>query len=185
VAEPSGVTRVLLAIARDLRDDHALAEQICRACVAGLDIDGAAISLHTASTLRETLFATDATADLLEDLQFSLGEGACIEASRTGRPVLVPDMADTADTSRWPIYAGAVLAQANVRAIFALPLQWGTINLGVLTDLTGVFAALGKDITNANTMFWKDNKVCDTYDVKLNVQDTGYVPQTGARGFAS
>ena len=68
----------------------------------GLDIDGAAISLHTASTLRETLFATDASADLLEELQFSLGEGACIEAARTGRPVLVPDMTDTADTSRWP-----------------------------------------------------------------------------------
>ena len=38
-----------------------------------------------------------------------------------------------------------------------------TIRLGVLTDLTGVFSALGKDITNANTLFWKDNKVCDTY----------------------
>jgi ABC-type branched-subunit amino acid transport system substrate-binding protein len=56
-----------------------------------------------------------------------------------------------------------------------------TISLGVLTDLTGVFAALGKDITNANTMFWKDNKVCDTYDVELNVNDTGYVPQQGVQ----
>jgi ABC-type branched-subunit amino acid transport system substrate-binding protein len=56
-----------------------------------------------------------------------------------------------------------------------------TINLGVLTDLTGVFAALGKDITNANTMYWKDNKVCDKYDVKLNINDTGYVPQTGVQ----
>jgi ABC-type branched-subunit amino acid transport system substrate-binding protein len=56
-----------------------------------------------------------------------------------------------------------------------------TISLGVLTDLTGVFAALGKDITNANTLFWKDNKVCDTYDVELNVNDTGYVPQQGVQ----
>ncbi|MBB3675743.1 ABC transporter substrate-binding protein [Modestobacter versicolor] len=56
-----------------------------------------------------------------------------------------------------------------------------TISLGVLTDLTGVFAALGKDITNANTMFWADNQVCDTYDVELNVQDTGYVPQQGVQ----
>jgi ABC-type branched-subunit amino acid transport system substrate-binding protein len=56
-----------------------------------------------------------------------------------------------------------------------------TISLGVLTDLTGVFAALGKDITNANTLYWKDNKVCDTYDVTLNVNDTGYVPQTGVQ----
>ena len=56
-----------------------------------------------------------------------------------------------------------------------------TIKLGVLTDLTGVFAALGKDLTNSNTLFWKDNKVCDTYNVELDVQDTGYVPQTGVQ----
>ena len=81
--------------------------------------------------MRETLFATDATADLLEELQFSLGEGACIEAARTGRPVLVPDMNDTADTGRWPVYAATVV-EAGIGAVFALPLQWGTINLGVL-----------------------------------------------------
>ena len=131
MAERRGCRWASLGIARDLRDDRALAEQICRACVVGLDIDGAAISLHTASTLRETLFATDATADLLEGLQFSLGEGACIEASCTGRPVLVPDMTDTPDTSRWPIYADAVL-EAGVGAVFVLPLQWGTSPLGVL-----------------------------------------------------
>ena len=87
MAELGEVTRALLAIARDLRGDRALAERICRACVAGLDIDGAAISLHTASTRRETLFATDATDatdELLEDLQFSLGEGVCIEAAGPG-----------------------------------------------------------------------------------------------------
>jgi ABC-type branched-subunit amino acid transport system substrate-binding protein len=56
-----------------------------------------------------------------------------------------------------------------------------TITLGVLTDLTGVFAALGKDLTNANTLYWDDNQVCDTYDVELDVQDTGYVPQTGVQ----
>ncbi|SDF17319.1 ABC-type branched-chain amino acid transport system, substrate-binding protein [Blastococcus aurantiacus] len=56
-----------------------------------------------------------------------------------------------------------------------------TIRLGVLTDLTGVFAALGKDITQANELFWEDNQVCDTYDVELDVQDTGYVPQQGVQ----
>ena len=56
-----------------------------------------------------------------------------------------------------------------------------TIRLGVLTDLTGVFAALGQDITNANELFWEENQVCDTYDVELDIQDTGYVPQTGVQ----
>jgi transcriptional regulator with GAF, ATPase, and Fis domain len=130
--ELGAVTRALLAIARDLRDDRALAEQICLACVAGLDVDGAAISVLTASTMRETLWASDATAELLEDLQFSLGEGACIEAALTARPVFVPDLGDTARTNRWPIYAAAVVEQAGVGAVFALPLQWGAITVGVL-----------------------------------------------------
>src|SRR5215212_737235 len=56
-----------------------------------------------------------------------------------------------------------------------------TIKLGVLTDLTGVFAALGKDLTNSNQLFWDENQVCDTYDVELDVQDTGYVPQQGVQ----
>ncbi|MCV2489886.1 ABC transporter substrate-binding protein [Geodermatophilus sp. YIM 151500] len=60
-----------------------------------------------------------------------------------------------------------------------------TITLGVLTDLTGVFAALGNDITNANTLFWQNNQVCDTYDVELNIQDTGYVPQQGVQLYSS
>jgi hypothetical protein len=130
--EIGAATRALLAIARDLRDDRALADEICQACVAGLDVDGAAISLLTASRLRETLWASDATAELLEDLQFSLGEGPCIEAAETGRPVHVPDVSDTAQTSRWPIYAAAVVEQAGIGAVFTLPLQWGAINVGVL-----------------------------------------------------
>ncbi len=124
--------RALLAIARDVGGDRALAEQICQACVLGLDVDGAAISLLTASTSRETLCATDATAELLEDLQFGLGEGACMEAALTGRPVLVPDLHHSTETSRWPIFAAAVMEQSEVGALFAVPLQWGTINLGVL-----------------------------------------------------
>ena len=51
--ELGAVTRALLAIARDTKDDRALASEICRACVEGLDIDGAAISLLTADPSRD------------------------------------------------------------------------------------------------------------------------------------
>lgn len=132
MAEPGTVTEALLAISRHVRDDRMLAEQICQACLRGLDIDGAAISLFTASALRQTLYASDGTADLLEELQFSLGEGPCMEAAATGRPVLIPDIDDIAATGRWPIYTDAVVEKAGAGAIFALPLQWGTTNLGVL-----------------------------------------------------
>ncbi len=113
-------------------DDRLLAERICQAFIGALDVDGAAISMHTAGNLRETLYASDVTADLLEELQFTLGEGACMDAARTGRPVLVPDMSDVVQSRRWPVYAEAVVERAGIGAIFALPLQWATINLGVL-----------------------------------------------------
>jgi hypothetical protein len=136
MAEPTrgrGVaTRALLAIARDVADEGALAGLICRACVAGLAVDGAALSLLTVSVARQTLHATDATAELMEELQFTLNEGACIEAATTGIPVFVDDLDHDAHATRWPVFAAAVLEQTNVRAVFALPLRWGTTNLGVL-----------------------------------------------------
>lgn len=64
-----------------------------------------------------------------------------------------------------------------------------TITLGALTDLTGVFAALGKDITNAQALYWeKQNagaKVCGKYTVKLEVKDHGYVTQQGVSLYSS
>jgi hypothetical protein len=132
VAELGVVARALLGIAGDVGDERALAERVCRAYVMGLDVDGAAISLLTASTSSQTLCATDATAELLEELQFSLGEGACVEAAVTGRPVLVADMHHSTEVSRWPTFAAAVVEQSDVGALFAVPFQWGAINLGVL-----------------------------------------------------
>ena len=132
VAELGTVTRALLSIVRDGTDERGLAGLICQACVDGLDVDGAVISLLTASVSRETLWATDATAELLEDLQFTLNEGACMEAAISGNPVLVPDLYHSTETVRWPMFAAAVAEQTLVGALFALPLQWGAVNLGVL-----------------------------------------------------
>ena len=132
MADLGVVTKALLAIARDTVDEGGLAMRICRACVDGLDVDGAAISLLTAGAARQTLAATDATAELLEDLQFTFNEGACMEAARTGNPVLVGDLRHSGEVERWPMFAAAVMERSAVRAVFALPLQWGAVNLGVL-----------------------------------------------------
>jgi hypothetical protein len=127
------VTRSLLAIARDVvADDRGLAAQIGQSCVDGLDVDGGSISLLTATESRQTLWASDEIAELLEDLQFSLGEGACVEAATAGRPVLVEDLHHSAEAARWPMFAAAVVERTQVRALFALPLQWGSIKLGVM-----------------------------------------------------
>ena len=126
------MTRALLELASDDGNDRDLAGRICQACLDGLDVDGAAISLLTASVSRETLWATDPTAELLEDLQFTLNEGACMEAATTGNPVRVPNLHHGPESARWPIFAAAVAEQTHVAALFAFPLQWGAVNLGVL-----------------------------------------------------
>jgi AmiR/NasT family two-component response regulator len=70
-----------------------------------LDIDGAAIPLPTASVSRETLWATDATASLLEDLQFAAARWAVFVASvRRERAIhrgqVLTEQPQTALTSR-------------------------------------------------------------------------------------
>jgi hypothetical protein len=114
MTELGTVTLALLA-----GGDDGVDERICRACVAGLDVDGAVISVLTATVSRETLWATDPTAELLEELQFTLNEGACMEAAATGTPVLVADLYRSTNAQRWPIFAAAVVEQTDVRALFA------------------------------------------------------------------
>jgi ABC-type branched-subunit amino acid transport system substrate-binding protein len=56
-----------------------------------------------------------------------------------------------------------------------------TITLGVMTDLSGTFAALGEVVTQADKLYWdqvnKTGGVCKR-KVKLVVKDHGYDPQT-------
>lgn len=62
------------------------------------------------------------------------------------------------------------------------------IDLGILTDLTGVFAALGKTVTQGATLYWQDqNKkggVCGR-TVKLITKDHGYNVQNAVALYAS
>ena len=133
VGERGPVSAAVLGIDRDHRGgERILAEQVCRACVQGLDVDGASMSLLTAQVARETLWASDPTAQLLEELQFSLGEGPCMQAASTGRAVLIPDLHHSSEVARWPMFAAAVAERTTVGALFVVPLQWGVINLGVL-----------------------------------------------------
>ena len=63
------------------------------------------------------------------------------------------------------------------------------ITLGQLTDLTGVFASLGKDVTNAQALFWEQQNakggVCGKYKVKLLARDHGYVVQNAVSLFSA
>ncbi len=111
-------------------------------CAAGVPVTGAGIIVMTDSGPGAMLASTDGPARTMEDLQFTLGEGPCVDASRTGRPVLQPALASTAP-GRWPGFAAGAL-EAGVRAVFAFPLQIGGIRVGVLDLYRDVEGALDR-----------------------------------------
>jgi GAF domain len=88
------------------------------------------MSLATDAGPAGTVAAPDGPAAAMEELQFTVGEGPCVDSSRTGRPVLAPDLAHTG-SGRWPGFSAGAL-DAGIRAVFALPLQVGAGRVGVL-----------------------------------------------------
>jgi len=91
------------------------------------------MSLVSAAGMREPLYGSDGTAEEMERLQFTLGEGPCVDASSSGSPVLVPDLADRGSGvwTRWPVFLGEA-SRADVRAVFAFPVRVGAISLGAI-----------------------------------------------------
>jgi hypothetical protein len=105
-------------------------KRVCVAATGALSASGAGVSVMTADGTRGISAASDPTSERVEDLQFVLGEGPCIDAFTTRRPVLIADLADGAAT-RWPVYTPAA-HDDGLRAVFAFPLQIGAARLGVL-----------------------------------------------------
>jgi GAF domain len=136
------VTRILAAVEAECPDGRGRPEALIALCARSLPVTGAGMALMTADGPAGTVAVTDGSADELEELQFSLGEGPCVDASRTGRPVLQPDVARTGP-ARWPAFVEGALA-AGLRAVFAFPLRVGAIRVGVLDlyrDTVGVLTA--------------------------------------------
>jgi len=118
------------------------ARGLCAVCVEVLPITGAGLSLITESGHVGTVAASSPVTALVDELQFTLGEGPCVEAFQLGGPVLEPDL-DAATAARWPGFTPAAI-KAGVRAAFAFPLQVGAIRLGALNlfrDTPGALTA--------------------------------------------
>jgi hypothetical protein len=107
-------------------------QRICQACVVSSSVSGAGVSLSGGSGNVGVLCATDEVAGILEELQFTLGEGPCVQAAATGAPVLMGDLDDpTAGAAHWPAFRERATA-SGVRAVFAFPVRIGAIGLGTM-----------------------------------------------------
>jgi hypothetical protein len=125
--DPERVARVVAALAVGERDPE---RSLCAASADVVGVTGAGIVLMSAGRVLGSVCVSDAVVAAVEELQYTLGEGPCLDACRTMRPVLVPDLADP-DVVRWTAFREGAVA-AGTRAAFGFPLLIGGACIGAL-----------------------------------------------------
>jgi GAF domain len=116
---------------------------VVRSLPADHGVDGAGVMLMSGEIPRGSLCASGEVSRLIEELQYTLGEGPCVDAYQQNRVVAGPDLADPV-ASRWPAFTTAAL-DAGVRAVFGFPLRAGAVRLGALNLYRGRSGALSDD----------------------------------------
>jgi hypothetical protein len=117
---------------------------VCAAVVVAAGVDGVAVTVVRSAMVPETVYASDQTAARLEELASTLGEGPGLDAFTSRGPVLIADVAALDLRARWPVFAAAA-AGAGARALFALPMHIGAIELGVLNLYRAMPGGLGSE----------------------------------------
>lgn len=105
-------------------------QRLCEVCAEITSLTGAGVMLMAGDIPRGSLCSTDEVSALIEQLQFDLGEGPCVDAYHEDRPVLEPDL-EHPTVARWMAFS-APAVEAGVRAVFGFPLQVGAVRLGAL-----------------------------------------------------
>jgi GAF domain-containing protein len=106
------------------------AARLCAVCPRIAGVEGAGVMLMSGDVPRGSLCTSDDVSQLIEELQFTLGEGPCVDAYQHDMVVNEPDLADP-EISRWLAFTPPAL-RAGVRAVFGFPLRVGTVRLGAL-----------------------------------------------------
>ena len=106
------------------------ADRLCAACVQLLDVDGASISYLGDGTMQGTFGSSGELSRTLDELQFTYGQGPCLDAVTECRPVLAPHLNGPAE-GRWPALTQAIIGH-GIHAIFALPVAIASTPIGAL-----------------------------------------------------
>ena len=104
--------------------------RVCEAGVEALPVDGAAITMMSDVDRQEPVCASDEVAGRIDELQFTLGEGPCLQAFTSGRPVLITDLREGVDR-RWPVFS-LHAQRTGARGLYVFPLQLGPTKVGVM-----------------------------------------------------
>jgi len=158
--EPERFAQILAA---RTQQDHDPVSSLCLATTDVLGVSGAGLVLMSEGRFLACVGVSDAATELIEQLEYTLGEGPCVAAYNEKAPVFDPDLADDT-TDQWPEFRRGALA-AGIRAAFGFPLliDWiciGSLNLyhsepGALTDRQVGDALVVADFAGRTLLRWQ------------------------------
>lgn len=108
----------------------AAADRLCAACVDLLDVDGASISFIDGGAMQGTFGSSGQLSRTLDELQFTYGQGPCMDAVAQRRPIVAPDLTGPGE-DRWPALTQAFLGH-GIKAVFAMPVAVAGTPIGAL-----------------------------------------------------
>ena len=133
-----------------------LAQQLIDSTMALLPIAAAGILLGDPSGGLHVFASSSEQSRLLELLQVEADVGPCLEAYRSGQPVLVENLA--ADAARWPAFAERA-DEYGFRSLVALPLRLRNERVGALNlflegtgPMTSADVAVGQALADVATI---------------------------------
>ena len=124
--------------------------RLAKACGRVLPVAGAGISMFGFSELRIPVGASDNTAAIAERLQFTAGEGPCLDAHALSRSV---QATESLMAQRWPQFYTGLLASTPFRAVTAIPFPHELKGAGTVDLLFHSSADMaGLDIAEADAV---------------------------------
>jgi hypothetical protein len=120
----------ILALLAGGEDPGKATSHLCEVCAEVTGTSGAGIMLMSGDVPRGSLCTTGAVSAVIEQLQYDLGEGPCVDAYNLDRAISEPDLESPA-VPRWLAFSGPAL-EAGARAVFGFPLRTGSVRLGAV-----------------------------------------------------
>lgn len=106
------------------------AARLCEVAAGVTGTSGAGVMLLADGGPQASVCTTDEVSSFIEEAQYTLGEGPCVDAHRLGEVVSEPDLG-ASGAPRWTGFSRRALG-AGARAVFGYPIRIGTVRLGAL-----------------------------------------------------
>jgi hypothetical protein len=111
-------------------DNDRSPNRLCAVATDLIGVTGAGVMLMSGDQPLGSLGSSNGTSDLMEQWQYTFGEGPCVDAYTLDEVVTEPDLAEPM-TPRWFAFTPRAL-DIGVRAVFGFPLRESTARLGAL-----------------------------------------------------